>query len=187
MPAKKQITREKILKAAMKLLKERGYDAVNIKELAKELKCSTQPVYLSFTGMDELRQELIPLAIKEFEDAMKNNAEDGKKGIVRLYDIEYIRFAKNEPKLFNFLFMRDNAFEEIKKKLLPIIDQSVKELMDTYNITHDEADYLHDHLWMHAHGIASMIASNFCDWDIKKVEYMLKECKNALVSYKTDN
>lgn len=71
MPAKKQITKDMILTAALKLLKQDGFEAVTIKGLAKELKCSTQPIYLSFTGMDELRNELIPLAIKDFEDTMK--------------------------------------------------------------------------------------------------------------------
>lgn len=167
MPAKKQITREMILNAALKLLKERGFEAVNIKELAKELKCSTQPVYLSFTSMDELRNALIPMAVAELGD------------IIRLYDIEYINFAKNEPQLFCFLFMRANAFAEIKRTLLPIIERSITELMNTYHISHEEADYLHDQLWMHAHGIASMIATDFCDWDMEKVAHMLAECKAA--------
>lgn len=176
MPAKKQITREMILTAALRILKKQGFEAVNIKRLAKELKCSTQPVYLSFSGMDELREALIPLAVKEFETMMKKNSRDG---IIRIYDMEYIHFAKSEPKLFCFLFMRANAFAEIKRTLFPIIEQSITELMDIYHIGHEEADYLHDHLWMHTHGIASMIATDFCDWDMAKVETMLKECKVA--------
>lgn len=31
MPAKKQVTKEKILRAALQLLREQGYEAVNIK------------------------------------------------------------------------------------------------------------------------------------------------------------
>ena len=42
MPAKKQIPKSMILSAALKLLKEHGYEAVTIKQLAKELGCSTQ-------------------------------------------------------------------------------------------------------------------------------------------------
>ena len=95
MPAKKQITRDMILNAALKLLKKQGFEAVTIKELAKELKCSTQPVYLSFTGMNELRNELISLAVKEFEDTMK---ADSKDCMIRLYGMEYIHFAQSEPK-----------------------------------------------------------------------------------------
>lgn len=177
MPAKKQITRDMILTAALKLLKEQGYDAVNIKKLAEELGCSTQPVYLSFCGMEELRNELVPLAVLEFARQMKN----GEDGAIRLYGMSYIKFAKNEPNLFCFLFMRANAFSEIKCILLPIIDESVKELSETYRIDHEEADLLHDQLWTHTHGIASMIATNFCDWDMKKVEKMLAGCKRAFV------
>lgn len=178
MPAKKQITREMILNAAFKLLKEQGFEAVTIKKLASELKCSTQPVYLSFSGMDDLRNELIPMAVKEFEDHMRSG---DKNGLVRLYNMDYIDFARKEPQLFCFLFMRANAFSEIKRIMLPMIEQAIEELMATYQICHDEADSLHDHLWMHAHGIASMIATDFCDWDMEKVRHMLEECKNVFI------
>ena len=176
MPAKKQITKEMILDASLKLLKEQGYASVNIKQLSKELRCSTQPVYLSFSGMEDLRNELLPLAVKEFKNYMKNNSSDG---LICLYDINYIHFAKEEPRLFGFLFMRANAFSEIKQALLPVIEQSVQKLMSTYHICYEEADILHDQLWMHAHGIASMIATSFCDWNMKKVSRMLADCKRA--------
>lgn len=39
MPARKQVPKEKILAAALKLLREQGYDAVNLKQLAGELGC----------------------------------------------------------------------------------------------------------------------------------------------------
>ena len=173
MPAKKQITKDMILKSAFKLMKEQGYEAVNIKKLAEELGCSTQPVYLSFSGMDELRSELVPLAIAEFERQVKSRDDS----IARLYGIEYVYFAENEPHLFRFLFMRENAFSEIRRILMPIIGESVRELSEIYHISRDEADALHDQLWMHAHGIAAMIATEFCDWDMDKVSAMLSECK----------
>ena len=178
MPAKKQITKDMILEAALKILREEGFEAVNIKALARELHCSTQPVYLSFTGMDELRDALIPAAVKEFERKMKT---DSKNERVHLYEMEYIYFAKHDPKIFKFLFMRSNAFEETKRILLPMIEQAVMELMEQYQISHEEADLLHDHLWMHTHGIASMIATDFCDWDMEKVSRMLEECKAAFI------
>lgn len=179
MSAKKQVTREMILDTALRLLKERGFEAVNVKELAKELKCSTQPIYLSFTGMEELRRELNLLAVREFENIMKGYCKDG---IIRLYECEYISFAQNESNLFCYLFMRANAFSEIKRTLLPIIEQSITELMEIYHISNEEADYLHDNLWMHAHGIASMIATRFCDWNMAKAGSMLDRCKDSFVS-----
>lgn len=185
MPAKKQITKEMILDAALKLLEEQGYDAVNIKQLSRKLGCSTQPVYLSFSGMEDLRNELLPLAVKKFETYMKSNSKDD---VINLYDINYIHFAIDEPRLFCFLFMRANAFSEIKLALTPVIEQSIGGLMVTYHISHEEADILHDQLWMHAHGIASMIATNFCDWNMEKVSMMLANCKSAFTEkYEAEN
>lgn len=146
---KKQVPREMILTSALKLLSEQGYEAVNIKQLAADLGCSTQPIYLSFSGMDELRAELLQLAVKTFEDAMKRESADG---VIRLYDMSYSHFAKKEPHLFCFLFMRKGAFTETKKSLLPMIETTVEELMTLCHIGHEEADLLHDQLWMHAHG-----------------------------------
>ena len=175
MPAKKQVPKERILTAALELLKTQGYEAVNIKQLSAALGCSTQPIYLSFSGMDELRMELTPLTVTEFEKYMSGEAGNA----VRLYDLRYIQFSKDEPHLFRFLFMRPNAFAEIKQTLLPMIEEAIAGLMDTYHIDHAEADLLHDQLWMHAHGITSMIATNFCAWNMEKVERMLSDSRHA--------
>ena len=177
MPARKQITKAMILNAALGLLKEQGYEAVNLKRLSDALGCSTQPVYLSFSGMEALRKELIPLAVAEFEAYMKHGSA---AGTASLYDIRYIHFAREEPRLFCFLFMRTHAFSEIRQALLPMIERSIQALMETCRISHAQADLLHDQLWMHAHGIASMIATNFCDWNMEKVGRMLADCKDAL-------
>ena len=177
MPAKKQITKEKILAAAMKILKKDGMEAVNVKRLAKKLNCSTQPIYLSFSGMDELRLELASMAVQEFEHIISQKNEGQPAS---LYGMDYIHFAQDEPELFRFLFMRTHAFDEMKEVLKPVIERSVTKLMEEYGLDHEEAEYFHDQLWMHTHGIAAMIATGFCNWDLKKVEGMLEECQTYL-------
>ena len=177
MPAKKQITREMILSAALKLLREGGIEAVNVKMLARELNCSTQPIYLSFSGMNELRTELTAKAVELFTQKMKCAGTSSPD----LFGMSYIHFAMTEKELFRYLFMRSNALSEIKEALVPMMERSISELMEKYNINHAEADYLHDQLWMHTHGIAAMIATDYCDWDMSKAQRMLNRCQKALV------
>lgn len=172
MPAKKQITREMILNAALQLVRRGGAQALNVKALAEELHCSTQPIYLSFDGMNALRRELAPTAVQEFERIMRANSPDGQ---TRLYSWAYILFAQKEPQLFRYLFMRPNAFAEMKPVLTPIIERSVDELARQYSISRAAADRLHDQLWMHAHGIAAMVATDYCSWDMEKARQMLEE------------
>lgn len=178
MPAKKQITKQMILASALQLLMQQGAEAVNVKSISAKLHCSTQPIYLSFANMDALRQELIPAAVNKFVELMQK--ECGMQQ-VHLYGIEYVRFARQQPELFRFLFMRPQAFAEMKPVLLPIIDQSIDELVKQHHISHDTADELHDQLWMQAHGIAAMTATNYCDWNMDKAQRMLERCQKALV------
>lgn len=173
MPAKKKITKERILHTALSMLEKNGYDTVNVKSLAAKLDCSTQPIYLSYRNMAELRQALCEAAVQKFTDAI------GQDGC--LYGMEYIRFAKENRNLFRFLFMRRNAFSEMKRALSSVIERSVQELMRTYHLSHQEAEWKHDQLWMHSHGIASMLVTDFCDWDMEKAENMVEEAQRLVL------
>lgn len=55
MPAIKKISKETIIDAAVDVLREGGAAAINARSVAKELGCSTQPIYLSFQNMDDLK------------------------------------------------------------------------------------------------------------------------------------
>lgn len=173
MPAKKQISKERIFSAALTLLREGGIDAVNVKALAQKLNCSTQPIYLSFSGMDALRAELTKKAVEFFTQKL----ESPDASSTDLFAMDYIRFAMEEKELFRYLFLRQNAWSEIKEALAPMMAHSISGLMTQYHISRTEADYLHDQLWMHAHGVASMIATDFCTWDTEKIAGMLADCK----------
>ena len=177
MPAKKQITKQMILSSGLELLKSSGMEAVNVNSLAKALNCSTQPIYHSFANIDALRIELTSLAVTTFLREMKSMCGEDS---VTLYGVPYIQFAQKEAMLFNFLFMRQNAFTELKEILSPMINHAIDNLMGKYHISRDEADKLHDQLWVHTHGIAAMIATGFCDWNMKKASKMLRECEISL-------
>ena len=171
MPAKKQITRDMILSTAFDMLRTGGMESINVKELAEKIQTVLHNRYIfSFTSMDMLRTELSSVAVETFLRQIQSNSTTAD-----FYGIAYIRFAEEEKKLFQFLFMRQNAFSELREALIPIMDDSIARLMEQYNISREEAHYFHDQLWVHAHGIASMIATDFCDWKMDKVENMLTE------------
>ena len=127
--------------------------------------------------MDALRKALATEATNFFIQEM---AADGGAD---LYGMAYIRFAQQEKVLFRFLFLRQDAFEEVREALKPIMERSMTALMEEYHITHDQADYFHDQLWMHAHGIASMIATEFCHWNMEKVAGMPSSVKFMVSSW----
>ena len=64
MPAIKKVSREDIIDAAVEVLREGGFSAVNARSVAQKLGCSTQPIYFSFQNMSELKLALTERAIE---------------------------------------------------------------------------------------------------------------------------
>ena len=62
-PAVKKVSREAILDAAVEVLRDGGFSAINARSVARKLGCSTQPIYLSFQNMAELKAALTERAI----------------------------------------------------------------------------------------------------------------------------
>ena len=63
MPPKKHITKEIILEKAFAITKDFGFDSISARTLAKQLDCSTQPIYQAFTDMDGLKTAIIEKSI----------------------------------------------------------------------------------------------------------------------------
>ena len=103
MPPKSRITREMIAYAAVALIREEGYESVNARAVAKKLGCSTQPVMYQFATMEELKREAYSAADR-FHTAYLMKTAEGTDPLTGM-GLNYIRFAKEEPCLFRFLFL----------------------------------------------------------------------------------
>lgn len=148
MPPKTQIPKEKILDTALQLVIREGYEVINIKRLAKELGCSTQPISWSFGNMEAFREELFRYALNYMNSKMRPN---GTNPVAALFSVgeTYVNMAFDEPNLIRYL-RKDSkglvnlggigaVFDEEKNKSLRealsrvvgISDEKVREFMDT--------------------------------------------------------
>ena len=59
MARKKTITHDQILNAAYDLVVEQGFKSFTARNIAKKMNCSTQPIYLEFKNMAELKQAVM--------------------------------------------------------------------------------------------------------------------------------
>jgi AcrR family transcriptional regulator len=103
MPPKKQITKQQIIDKAFEIVRSEGYEFLTARKLAKELNCSTQPIYQALSDMKELKLELIKKAQEEMMGYIK--AASNKALPFELeYIIAYIQFARNEKYLYQLIF-----------------------------------------------------------------------------------
>lgn len=56
MPAKKVIFEKDVMTAALDLIREKGENSLNARDLAKKISCSTQPIYSMYKNMQGVEE-----------------------------------------------------------------------------------------------------------------------------------
>ena len=84
MPAVRKVSKEQIIDAAVEVLRDDGFSAINARSVAKKLGCSTQPIYFSFKNMDELKAALTQRAIELHTQRVRDSlrAHEGSDSLI---------------------------------------------------------------------------------------------------------
>ena len=179
MPPKVKVTKEEIVNAAVKVVRECGEQALNARTLALILECSTQPIFSNFASMDELRMAVVNKANELNGEYIKRETETGRFPPYKACGMAYIRFAKEERELFKLLYMRDRANENSPEA--NEFDGDMKSLVQgATGLSRERAGLFHLEMWAFVHGIAVMIATGFVDLDFDLVADMMTDVYRGL-------
>lgn len=179
MPPKFKFTKEQIIAAALDLTRKNGIAGLTARALAAELGSSPKPIFGLFQNMEEVQTEVIAAANMEYQSYLQNGMANSKYPPYKASGIAYIQFAKEEKELFKLLFMRDRTEEKIeenREEIRPILNIIMKNL----GIGEEEAYLFHLELWLYVHGIATMIATNYLDWDIEFISRALTDAYEGM-------
>lgn len=174
MPPKVKIEKQNIISAAVEVIRENGVSALNARIIADRAGCSTQPIFSRFSSMEELKSEALTAVKQLYFDFIEKEMNRGKYPPYKASGMAYIRFAREEKELFKFLFMRDRSNETIKDERKEISD-IIKIICDNTGFDEETAYAFHIEMWIFVHGIASMIASSYLDWDEETTDKVLSD------------
>lgn len=152
MARKKTILREHILEGAIRILKREGINHLTARNVAKELNCSTQPIYNEFSSMDGLKQEIV----KQSDDALINNVFKGSEEDVTLQKVceHYIEFSALESPLFYSMYVNQHDFsKQLHERLYSELKDVIKKSYPDVNV-----DQFWTNLYPLVYGLASLIA-----------------------------
>ena len=171
-----RIPKDQILDAALKMLIRDGYDSINIKTLAKELGCSTQPISWHFGSMPNLRKELTEAAF-QYADKKMIPPPDDVVAIDRFREMgnRYVDLAYDEPNLARFLTEAHEG-HTFAEQFIEILDRSMDETMsrqiaDVLSVSVDQAEHLIQTLMLYVQGLVTMILSDRAQLESKEVAY----------------
>ncbi len=162
MPPKRQLTEQKIIDAAFELVRRDGFEALTARTVAQELGVSTMPIYSRFRSMESLIARLRERTL----DLLVDHQAERKTGDVFVDSaLGYVRFAREEPKLFRFYFvdqaqtlsmaeqrrMRERVFQRLELEGPP--DSAFTQLPEAVQ------EAIAFRTWIFVHGLAVMVSS----------------------------
>lgn len=175
MPMKPKFSKEQIIDTALEYISINGIESFSARELAKALGSSSCPIFTCFKNMEEVVEEVkekAKLKYKEYvEKAFDYTPAFKKAGMLM------ISFAKEEPKLFQFLFMKEDGkpveFHDMIASLGRLKDECINVIMKDYDLTYDMAYHLFEHLWLYSYGLSVLCATSKCDLSTEIIVKML--------------
>jgi len=184
MARKVQISKEMILQAALELLIQEGYLAVNIKTLAKKIGCSTQPIVWQFDNMEGFRKALTEYALSYANNKMCPSAENAIEAFEQV-GIAFLKIAANESNLFRFLYLDGysgtcaNNFDALIKDE----DNSVliKRIVEYFQISEESTGRYLQNTIIYTHGIASLVATGVIKASIEEMMLMINSVGDAFL------
>ena len=185
MPRSVQITKEKILTAALDVLIREGYSAVSIKSIARELNCSTQPIAWQFGNMDNMREALTKEAAAYANKKMMPTSMDCIEAFWQI-GYGYINLAFDTPNLFRFVYMGESknycrgGFNSVltDKGNAVLIDK----LYPYLNISKEQAEMLFQRMIVYTHGMVSLVVAGVLNCTKEQVYSIVKDFGSDLLS-----
>ena len=183
MARKTTISREVILEAALKMLIRDGYASVNVKTLAVEIGCSTQPIVWHFENMGGLRQALSEYAMDYAAKKASSNYENKLESFEILVR-SYLKMALKEPNLFKFLYLGENPVAK-PYNLKDIGKKKNKEMIamiaEQTGLNEEQVIRFVRNTIIYSHGVATMLATGVLKGTEKEMMEMINNAADAFV------
>ena len=166
MPPKAKITKEMVINAGFDIVRKEGQENLNVRRIAAELYCSTQPIMYHYKTVDELKADIYAAADSFHTEYIMQPYEKADNPMLAI-GLNYIRFAHDEKFLFRFLFQSDKLQNMSFKELLESdeTDFLLQPIVRQTGLTTDQAREAFEALFICAHGLASLLANNSIEYN----------------------
>lgn len=177
MPPQPKFSKDEIVDAALSIVSEEGVSALTARRLADRLGSSARPVFTVFSSMDEVVDAVRTEAQRRYDEYV-SQASAATLAFKKTGEL-MLRYAKEEPKLFNLLFMQEHEgarnFDDVFAALGDAAPLSIEFIVRDYELTEAEAMALFRQLWVFTYGLSVLCATRMCVFSDDELSQMLTE------------
>ncbi|MDT2756453.1 TetR/AcrR family transcriptional regulator [Enterococcus asini] len=181
MARKKTITREQILDAAYTVVSTEGFSRFTARNIAAKMNCSTQPIYLEFQNMEDLKMALI----KKVHDHLATDVFPVEHTGNKVYDLvlNYVGFATKERRLYRAMYLEEyGGGQEMQEFSYNYYKNLVKAEPRFKDLTDKQIDSLHMGTWIVATGIAALMSSGIIQPTEEEIIRLVEESMESILS-----
>ncbi len=154
----KVYTREHILKAAYELIEKDGFSNFTARNVANQMGVSTQPIYLEFDNMEDLKQTLIKEIFDDLTKKVFSVEHTGDKVID--ISINYIDFAQKNPRLFMAMYLDEKGGGKAMYDLsYRFFKETLLQEKEYQNLSEEYIEALFHGTWITITGLATLMLS----------------------------
>ncbi len=183
MPPKPKYSKEEIIEAALKVVSQKGEQALTAKELGCALGTSTSPIFTVFDSMQEVQHAVRLAAMERFESYAHKT--DAQMPIFKQVGMQMILFAKEEPRLYQLIFMSQSGgvtpFDDHYAYLGGVAEECLNVIRKDYELSMENAQALFEHVWIHTYGIGTLCATGMCAFTHEQISEMLTQDFTAMM------
>lgn len=173
MARKKEIDKQRILDAAYKLAVRGGIESLTARNIAKAVNCSTQPIYLEFENMQDLRNQVLA----RISDELKSNTLQQNftgEPLIDL-DLSYLYFAKEHVDLFRAMFVAGKFGNQmIVDTLMGLGIEKFKQQFDAEQYSDERLKHIVIANWIAATGLATLLINKMANFTQAQMVSVLK-------------
>jgi len=188
MSPKPTISREAIIEAAWELIRHEGCRKLNARNLADKLGTSTMPIYSAIGSMSQLEIALRQRVADTLQEWQKRTWGDNP-----MLDMAtgYVMFAREEPKLYLFLFSEVTVTESVAFLTNPLDRPGAMDALTASSayrgfiagMAHDTQNSFLFRTWVFVHGLANLIAEGLLVMEKEEVIKHLEAAGGAFYIY----
>lgn len=151
------ITVQQILSAAVQITEEKGFEAVSLKEISRQLGVSSPSLYNHIDGLPQLKDMVSHFAMTQLKEKVVRAAL-GRSGIDALREMgwAYIRYARDHPGLYETIQWMNIAADNDAGSLFNEVVQLVYDIGAQTGMDELEASHIIRTIRSLAHGFASI-------------------------------
>ena len=174
MARKTKFTKEEILKKSVEFIKEKGYSKLTVRELAKYIGCSTQPIFKNYANFNKYKEDLKLYLRKDYSYFIHEYID--KEDYLYTISYAYAFYAKKEPNIFFSLFMADLAGSRTVEEVLNTDRnmETIEAMTKQYKISLEKAKKVYREVRFYTHGIATQLCVNSIKLTDKEIKDLIK-------------